>query len=448
MSPIQYLLMSSLGLLLFWLYYHLFLRGKTFFTMNRWYLIGALIISITVPFTALFISAEQLPITITQVSTSIGLSETSTLNINEVSKELVAINNSQNRWTLVLPAVYFLIALLMLVRLIWGIRSALMMVRQSQKLSIHGQEVYINDKIKEPISLFNKIYIPSKWKDNVPYEIVIHEREHIAKRHFIDLILIELSMILFWFNPIIYQLKKAIRINLEYLADRQVILHGGDLLAYQSLLVSHSLVSSNKYPITTNFAAPLKNRLSMMNKTKTQSWRRLVIIGALPLAVGLLAMNTRPEVKAPILEFTQPLTNLIIEDIKPSGWPLQMTNVVKVSSGFGERMHPLLKKKMHHDGVDLVAKEGTPVYATADGVVEIAKFDYWRGNYVQVKHGEKYATQYAHMKNFVIMPNQKVFKDQLIGYVGNTGQSVGPHLHYEIHEDGKPVDPKLSTEGC
>ncbi|MEQ8574929.1 MAG: M23/M56 family metallopeptidase, partial [Fulvivirga sp.] len=326
--------------------------------------------------------------------------------------------------------------------------SAFFMVKQSEKLLIHGQEVYANAKIKEPISLLNRIYIPSSWKENVPYEIIIHEKEHINKKHFIDLVLIELSIIIFWFNPVIYQLKKAIRINLEYLADRQVILQGGDLLAYQSLLVSQSLESSNRYPITTNFAAPLKNRISMMNKTKTRNWARLVIVGALPLAAALLAMNTRPEVKAPILEFAEPLTNLIVEENRPSGWPVQIPSVIKITSTFGERMHPLLKEKRHHDGVDLQAKEGTPVYATADGVIEIAKFDYFRGYYVQIKHGDKYATQYAHMQNFVVMQNQRVFKDQLIGYVGNTGQSIGSHLHYEIHEDGKPVDPKLTLEGC
>lgn len=445
MSAVQYLLMSSLGLLLFWLYYYLFLRGKTFFVMNRWYLIGALFISLAVPFASLFISSEQLPQAISQVST---ISESSGLDLKEISREWGGMSTSMNVWSIVIPTVYVLVSILLLARLIWGIRAALLMVRQSQKLVIHGQQVYANDKIKEPISLFNRIYIPLKWKDNLPTEIIIHEREHINKKHFIDLILIEFSIILFWFNPVIYQLKKAIRINLEYLADRQVIKQGGDLLVYQSLLVAQSLESSNKYPITTNFAAPLKNRISMMNKTKTRNWRRMVIIGAFPLAAGLLAMNTRPEVKAPILEFAEPLTNLIEDQYKPKGWPIQIPSVIKISSTFGDRMHPLLKEKRHHDGVDLQAKEGTPVYATADGVIEIAKFDYFRGYYVQIKHGDKYATQYAHMQNFVVMQNQRVFKDQLIGYVGNTGQSIGPHLHYEIHEDGKPVDPKLTLEGC
>lgn len=444
MNAVQYFLMSGIGLLLFWLYYFMFLRGKTFFAMNRWYLIGALVLSTSIPFVSLFITAEQLPAAISQVT---ALSESSSLNLTDMSREWGEMSSSINVWTTVIPAVYGAVALLLLVRLMWGVRSAFLMVKQSEKLVIHGQDVYANDKVKEPISLFNKIYIPAQWKDNVPYEIIIHEREHINKKHFIDLVLIELSIIVFWFNPIIYQLKKAIRINLEYLADRQVILQGGNLLAYQSLLVTQSLESSNKYPITTNFAAPLKNRISMMNKTKTRNGRRLVIIGALPLAAGLLAMNTRPEVKAPILEFTQPLTNLI-EENKPKGWPIMISNDMKITSTFGERMHPLLKEKRHHDGVDIKAKEGTPVYATADGVIEIAKFDYWRGYYVQIKHGDKYSTQYAHLQNFVVMQNQRVFKDQLIGYTGNSGQSVAPHLHYEIHEDGKPVDPKLTTEGC
>ncbi|MTI41820.1 M23/M56 family metallopeptidase [Fulvivirga lutimaris] len=444
MNPVQYFLMSGIGLLLFWLYYFIFLRGKTFFAMNRWYLLSALVISLAVPFASLFLTSEQLPAAISQVT---SLSETSNLDISEVTRQWSTMSSSTSIWPIVIPAAYGVIALLLLVRLIWGIRSALFMVKQSERLIIHGQEVYANDKVKEPISLFNKIYIPTHWKNHVPYEIIIHEREHINKKHFIDLVFIELSIIVFWFNPVIYQLKKAIRINLEYLADREVILQGGNLLAYQSLLVSQSLESSNKYPITTNFAAPLKNRISMMNKTKTRNWGRLFIIGALPMTAGLLAMNTRPEVKAPILEFAEPLTSLV-EEVQPKGWPIRLDGAIKITAPFGERMHPILKEKKHHDGVDIKAKEGTPIYATADGVVELAKFDDARGYYVQIKHGDKYATQYAHMKNFVVMQNQKVFKDQLIGYVGNTGASTAPHLHYEIHEDGKPVDPKLSTEGC
>ncbi|MEQ8574858.1 MAG: hypothetical protein RIB63_12390, partial [Fulvivirga sp.] len=111
MSLVQYLLMSSIGLLLFWLYYYVFLRGKTFFVMNRWYLIGALAISLTVPLASLFITAEQLPAAISTVST---LSGSSSLGITEISREWGEMSTSKSLWSVVIPAVYILVAILLM----------------------------------------------------------------------------------------------------------------------------------------------------------------------------------------------------------------------------------------------------------------------------------------------------------------------------------------------
>jgi murein DD-endopeptidase MepM/ murein hydrolase activator NlpD len=116
-------------------------------------------------------------------------------------------------------------------------------------------------------------------------------------------------------------------------------------------------------------------------------------------------------------------------------------NMYNVTSGFGNRIHPILKTWRKHEGVDITAPRGTPVYATADGVVANKKSPSGYGITVIIDHGYSYETLYAHLSKSVVRPGQKVKRGQLIGHVGNTGFSLGPHLHYEVWRNGNPVNP-------
>ena len=115
---------------------------------------------------------------------------------------------------------------------------------------------------------------------------------------------------------------------------------------------------------------------------------------------------------------------------------------VRLTSGYGMRNHPILRQRSQHNGVDLAAAHGTPVYATADGLV--GKAQYWGsyGNYVQIEHGGELQTRYAHLSSYAVSAGDTVRKGDLIGYIGSTGRSTGPHLHYEVRVDGEPVDPR------
>ncbi len=111
-------------------------------------------------------------------------------------------------------------------------------------------------------------------------------------------------------------------------------------------------------------------------------------------------------------------------------------------SGFGMRTHPIYKTRKMHEGMDFTAAIGTPIYATGNGTVEKSTYD--RGGYgkhVVIDHGYGYKTLYAHMNNRTVKKGQKIKRGEIIGYVGNTGLSAGPHLHYEVHKDGKKVNP-------
>ena len=122
----------------------------------------------------------------------------------------------------------------------------------------------------------------------------------------------------------------------------------------------------------------------------------------------------------------------------PSGMPLSDT---RLSSSYGMRTHPVLGGQRRHTGIDLAAPTGTPIRATADGRVSMAKFYSSYGNYVQIEHGADVQTRYAHMSAIAVADGQQVRKGQIIGYVGSTGRSTGPHLHYEVRIAGQPVDP-------
>jgi murein DD-endopeptidase MepM/ murein hydrolase activator NlpD len=118
-------------------------------------------------------------------------------------------------------------------------------------------------------------------------------------------------------------------------------------------------------------------------------------------------------------------------------------NGARLSSGFGMRMHPVLGYSTMHRGIDFAAPVGTPIYAAGDGTVEMAGPFSSYGNYVRVKHNDKYATAYAHASRIAsgVRPGMRVKQGQVIAYVGTTGRSTGPHLHYEILVGGTQVNP-------
>jgi murein DD-endopeptidase MepM/ murein hydrolase activator NlpD len=123
----------------------------------------------------------------------------------------------------------------------------------------------------------------------------------------------------------------------------------------------------------------------------------------------------------------------------PAGMPL---GNAMLTSDYGMRTHPVLGGRRNHKGVDLAQPTGTPVYATADGIVSMAERYSSYGNYIQIEHGGELQTRYAHLSGYAVAAGEPVRKGQLIGFVGSTGRSTGPHLHYEVRVAGEAVDPR------
>lgn len=123
--------------------------------------------------------------------------------------------------------------------------------------------------------------------------------------------------------------------------------------------------------------------------------------------------------------------------------PLAFQNA-RISSPFGKRIHPIKKRWIIHWGIDYAAPKGTKIFAGGDGVIQTAKYNGGYGNYIKIRHNSEYSTAYGHMWKFAkgIKPGVRVKQGQVIGYVGSTGLSTGPHLHYEVIKNGKRVNPR------
>jgi len=134
------------------------------------------------------------------------------------------------------------------------------------------------------------------------------------------------------------------------------------------------------------------------------------------------------------------------QDVKlaciPAIQPVSNKDLTRIASGFGMRIDPVYGTPKMHKGLDFAAPQGTPIYATANGTVAVAGFtDGGYGNHVEINHGYGYETIYGHMVKVKVHSGEHVTRGEVIGWVGSTGKSTGPHCHYEIHVNGEAVDP-------
>ena len=126
----------------------------------------------------------------------------------------------------------------------------------------------------------------------------------------------------------------------------------------------------------------------------------------------------------------------------PAIQPIANKDLGRVASGYGYRIHPIYKTRKLHTGMDFTAPQGTPIYATGDGkIAKVRRSRKGYGNHVIIDHGYGYQTLYAHMRKYIVYRGQKVKRGEIIGYVGSTGTSVAPHLHYEVMKNKRKINP-------
>lgn len=128
----------------------------------------------------------------------------------------------------------------------------------------------------------------------------------------------------------------------------------------------------------------------------------------------------------------------------PTIQPVKNNELDKLASGYGMRIHPIHKGRYKHSGIDFAATRGTPIYATANGVIKLAKTSNeltGYGNQIEIDHENGYVTKYAHLEKMLVKEGEAVKRGQILGLVGNSGGSVAPHLHYEVIRKGEKINP-------
>lgn len=136
------------------------------------------------------------------------------------------------------------------------------------------------------------------------------------------------------------------------------------------------------------------------------------------------------------------------ENISTSSYVINKKAIIpvngKVTSEFGARIHPITKELSYHSGVDIAADSGTPIYAAFDGKVITAAYDQWNGNYLKLQHENGILTVYCHCEKLNVEEGQIIRAGEIIGYVGSTGSSTGPHLHFELRINDISYDPQIA----
>ena len=228
------------------------------------------------------------------------------------------------------------------------------------------------------------------------------------------------------------QLKEELsRLNKRYdqLATVATDMQERDDNIYRAIFESDPLPISERYPFLgkkqDNKGTTSTNAISLLDEIQQKADR---------LTVSMAAQSRSFDTITSLIGQKKQMLQSI-----PAIRPLP--NCYAITSGFGYRYHPILKVLRPHTGIDISAQKGTPVYATADGVVSRQTPGSGYGIAIIIDHGYSYQTLYAHLSKKAVKPGERVTRGQIIGYVGNTGLSLGAHLHYEVIKDGVRVNP-------
>lgn len=417
------------------MFYYFFLRKTTFFRANRYYLLGSLIISLVIPF--IKFKAGQLPGIIHQPVIQ-------SASFNYIADDFLfeEFKHQQINAFRIVTSIYFLGTILMLCRMFILLFNLFRLVIVNQTLRNGRNLLVFIDNCLMPFSFFHYIFIDKTCLSAKISAELEHERVHTLEYHSFDVLFTELVSAFLWFNPFIFFLRSSIKENHEYIADAKVIQSGIHPVDYLTIL-ANGVFRNHQIGLTSNFKSSItKKRLIMITKINSSKKTRFRFLFILPLIALLFLAFSKSEIpKSAIVNGIQSKTNDSVLENTPSILPL-IASDVSMTSGYGWRIHPKYKIKKFHKGIDFKAPEGSEIYATACGVIELMdNKEKEEGKYLVIRHNGQYQTLYSHLSAFTVKLNDQVTKGQLIGYVGNTGYSTGSHLHYEVIKNGKNVDP-------
>jgi len=439
-----YVFKVSLCLTFFYLLYAIAFKRETLYTGNRLYLLFALIVSFIIP---------QISFNTVLLPDAVPLFDSFNSGISNASFsseiDLRTTNNYSLNFYSIVTAIYLIGSSILLFRLLFQLVKIARIIALGETVEYSNQKIVMVDINHTPFSFFNWIVInPKKHTPSNFDRIIDHERMHIRSLHSFDNILSEIACVLLWFNPIVFIYKKSLTENNEFMADKKAVSLGHHANEYMQTIVLEAC-SFSVTPLVNSFCSTTKKRIIMMTKEKSNKNRSIKYLLALPLLSVLLFAFTNRSTVNNISAFVPDIapdrdvfSNIEVDYTIPNGNPLPNENMGKISSKYGLMIDPFTKKKRNHTGIDMIADIGTPIYATGSGEVKKAsKSEKGWGIYISIVHNQHYQTNYSHLSKLNVSEGDKVNKGDIIGYTGNTGKSTGPHLHYEIIKDGKPINP-------
>ena len=314
MTPeLAYFLKINIAIALFYAFYRLFFYRDTFFQWRRIVLLCFFIISPLYPVLNIqeWIRSHEPMVAMADLYATIVLPEI------EITPE-VATTDWQNIILSTVNIIYWAGVVLLLIRFVAQFASILRLRFHCQKDQIEGIPVYLLDKESGPFSFFHWIFIhPQAHPHNELSEILTHEGTHARQKHSIDVIISELMCIACWFNPFAWLMKREVRNNLEYMADNRVLEAGHDSKSYQYHLLGlahqkSTITLSNSFNVL-----PLKNRITMMNKTRTKEIGRTKYLLFLPLALALMIVSNIEAVARTTKSIAQEVIQTVEEQIEP-----------------------------------------------------------------------------------------------------------------------------------
>ncbi len=434
-----YLIQASICLAVFYCSYYVFFRDLTFHKINRILLLLLLPISLCLPF------LNQVEILITNPTVIIPNFDDILLVENPTQDVLLEPSQHlEKNWSLVnlLSLVYSIGVFICMLRLLLSIIQ-LYKLKKRSKTFIKDGFCFISADTPNVFSCFRWIFIPKDKINEIDTSILEHEKVHIKLGHTLDLIVTEVYLVVFWFNPFSYLFRKSIKSIHEFQADKFVIDNQVKKSYYLELLIKNLGVQQNVKLYSYFNHSLIKKRIDMITKTNSNQQKLIRYILLIPILAVLFMAFIKPKSNTNtdhIIE--QVLTEEIAIETPPSIFPIQQGSKNDITAVYGKNFnHPIRKKKVFHGGIDIRAKIGTPIIATANGTITLAKNQGDWGNLIVISHADGYETWYAHLESFNSKKNQQVQKGQIIGYSGNTGLSTGPHLHYEVKHNGKRLNP-------
>ncbi len=359
--------------------------------------------------------------------------------------------------------IYILVALASLGLTVYNIIKIQKLRRRSKLTRTEEYTLAEHEDIKTPFSFLMTIFMGFNYEPGERLQILTHEASHIRHRHSFERISLSILRSVFWFNPFFWMAEKDLEEVQEWEADKDVLNEGYELDKYRTTIFKQLFGYNPDISCGLNHSLT-KQRFIMMTQSRRGKGAWIRLAATLPaIAAAFFAFGCGTKEAKASTDFSTDLTNGTEQTYLPMCPPCDAS----VSNSFGARTDA--SGAGTHQGIDYVLNEGDPVYAAADGEISSITRDDSNGLMLVLNHSDGIETRYAHLSKIQIVShlkieggmmtvnntynlitdgdhsNQKISgkvnRGQLIGYAGSAGRATGPHLHFEVRKDGKPVDP-------